>query len=122
MDRTTLRQAKVRIGIGVCTYEAIALAVDEPELLPAITDWSHPRTVGAPLADSARALIALACVAWVTVHLLRPWVRRVRWLIDSPGGGTQGTPALAREETARHQGAHPKTRRPTCAQGHLPCQ
>lgn len=29
---------KLRIGIGVCTYEAVALAVDDSEVLPTISD------------------------------------------------------------------------------------
>lgn len=77
MSPPWLHRAKLRAGIVVCTYEALALAVDDPEVLPRITDWSHPRRHAVPLEDRARLVIALVCVTWVAVHLMRPWV--LRW-------------------------------------------
>lgn len=54
-----LHRAKLRAGIGLCTYEAIALAVDDPQLVPPITDILRQHR-----------LLGAAAVGWVAVHLL----------------------------------------------------
>lgn len=62
-----LQRAKVAIGIGICAYEAAALAVNDVDTLPPITAFCHRY----PLA-------AVFCVSWVAIHLLRPWIPDVR--------------------------------------------
>jgi len=65
--RERLRRAKISAGIGICTYEAIALAVDDPTKLPPITHLAH-----------SWLPVAAACSGWTLVHLMHPWVQRVR--------------------------------------------
>lgn len=67
-----LHHAKVALGIGVCAYEAAALAVHDAETLPTITNLSHRHPA-----------VAATVVAWVAVHLLRPWLFK---------GGAANTP------------------------------
>jgi hypothetical protein len=65
--RESLHLWKLRFGIGICTYELIALAVDDATKLPPITSLCHSQPV-----------LAAACVGWTAQHLLRPWIPRVR--------------------------------------------
>lgn len=67
-----LHRAKIAIGIGICSYEAAALAVNDAETLPPITAFCHRYPIA-----------AIACVTWVAVHLLRPWIPDVRARVPS---------------------------------------
>jgi len=57
--RDQLRSAKIRTGVFIASYEAIALAVDNPELVPRITDVCRPRP-----------WLAAVVSGWVCQHLL----------------------------------------------------
>lgn len=58
-----MHHAKIAAGIGLCAYEAAALAVADAEALPTISDLSHRHPT-----------VAVAVVAWIAAHLLRPWL------------------------------------------------
>lgn len=79
MNASWSRLARYRphAGIGWCTFEGTALAVNDPSVLPRWTDLCHPRE-GAPTAEQrARLVLAVGSVGWAAVHLLAPWVRMV---------------------------------------------
>lgn len=72
MDREQLHRARLRAGIGICTYEAIALAVDDPEIVPPLTWIGHRwRWIG------------WAMAAWCVGHLACPsFFRRLTQIVE----------------------------------------
>lgn len=72
-----LHRLRLRLGIGFCTYEGAALAVDDEEILPPWTWWCRPREDAGDHENYLRLLVAVLSVGWTAVHLLAAWVR---WL------------------------------------------
>lgn len=73
MDRAQLHRARLRTGIGICTYEAIALAVDDPEILPPLT-WIGHRWRWIGWAMATWCMVHLACPS--CLHRLKQIVER----------------------------------------------
>jgi hypothetical protein len=67
--RDQLRAAKIRTGVFIASYEAIALAVDNPELVPRLTDLGH-----------RWPWIGRSMAAWTVVHLVAPGA--LPWLVS----------------------------------------
>lgn len=61
MDAEARHEARIRAGILVGSYQVIALAVDNPELVPRITDVSH-----------RWPWVGRAIASWCVVHLAVP--------------------------------------------------
>lgn len=64
------------VGIGLCDYELVALAVNDPDVVPKITDLCHPDDSASDRENQVRLALALFCCTWTAVHLLRPWLSR----------------------------------------------
>lgn len=56
-----LHRAKVVAGIGLCAYEAAALAAGQPEALPRLTDLAH-----------RHPWLGRFMAGWCVVHLAIP--------------------------------------------------
>lgn len=55
--------ARIRAGVLIASYEAIALAIDRPDRVPGITALCHRQPI-----------LAASCAVWTAAHLLRPWL------------------------------------------------
>lgn len=58
-----LHRLKIAVGIGICSYEAAALAVNNPDALPRLTDFAH-----------RWPWLGRAMAGWCLVHLAMPWL------------------------------------------------